>query len=217
MIIDTNFFSCLTCDAPEAWQAALSEPASITMEGILIFNNHLLFLLIVIILFVGWLLYNTIFFYEEFNTKFFSSIACDCREWEIGTGISNESFSDILLCMLFILVFGGIVLLFDFLQQIYAFKKRRTFMEVIFDMYIQLAIAALKKTLPRRFYVTTLGFGALIVRCLFRFKLVSFKTALILLLILPLSVFVLCLTLLLLPFYLAARYPTAFGEPFFFF
>jgi hypothetical protein len=208
MKIYVLFFSCLTCDAPEAWQAALSEPASIIMEDILIFNNHLLFLLIVIILFVGWLLYNT---------KFFSSIACDCREWEIGTGISNESFSDILLCMLFILVFGGIVLLFDFLQQIYAFKKRRTFMEVIFDMYIQLAIAALKKILPRRFYVTTLGFGALIVMCLFRFKLVSFKTALILLLILPLSVFVLCLTLLLLPFYLAARYPTAFGEPFFFF
>jgi cytochrome c oxidase subunit 2 len=70
MIIDTKSFSCLTCDATEAWQAGLSEPASITMEGILIFNNHLLFLLIVITLFVGWLLYNTIFFYEEFNNKF---------------------------------------------------------------------------------------------------------------------------------------------------
>jgi cytochrome c oxidase subunit 2 len=70
MIIETKFFSCLICDAPEAWQAELSEPASITMEGILIFNNHLLFLLIVITLFVGWLLYNTIFFYEEFNNKF---------------------------------------------------------------------------------------------------------------------------------------------------
>ena len=70
MIIDSIFFSSLTCDAPEAWQAGLSEPASITMEGILIFNNHLLFLLIVIVLFVGWLLYNTIFFYDEFNNKF---------------------------------------------------------------------------------------------------------------------------------------------------
>ena len=70
MITANNFFSILNCDAPEVWQASLSEPASITMEGILIFNNHLLFLLIVIVLFVGWLLYNTIFLYEEFNNKF---------------------------------------------------------------------------------------------------------------------------------------------------
>jgi hypothetical protein len=82
MVIDTNFFSCLTCDAPEAWQAALSEPASITTEGSLIFNNHLLFLLIVITLFVGWLLYNTIFFYEEFNNKFISKFV-NCKKLKI--------------------------------------------------------------------------------------------------------------------------------------
>jgi cytochrome c oxidase subunit 2 len=82
MIIDTNFFSCLTCDAPEDWQTGLSEPASITMEGILIFNNHLLFLLIVITLFVGWLLYNTIFFFEEFNNKFNSKFV-HSKELEI--------------------------------------------------------------------------------------------------------------------------------------
>ena len=68
--MDIKFFWCVTCDAPENWQVQLNEPASITMEGILIFNNHLLFLLIVITLFVGWVLYNTIFFYEEFNNKF---------------------------------------------------------------------------------------------------------------------------------------------------
>jgi cytochrome c oxidase subunit 2 len=82
MIIDTKFFSCLTCDAPEAWQTQLSEPASITMEGILIFNNHLLFLLIVITLFVGWLLYNTIVFFEEFNNKFNSKFV-HSKELEI--------------------------------------------------------------------------------------------------------------------------------------
>jgi heme/copper-type cytochrome/quinol oxidase subunit 2 len=71
MIIDILFCFYLICDAPEAWQAGLSKPASIIMmEGILIFNSHLLFVLIVIVLFVGWLLYNTIFFYEEFNNKF---------------------------------------------------------------------------------------------------------------------------------------------------
>lgn len=61
MIIDNKFLSSLICDAPESWQVGLQEPASITMEGILIFNNHLLFLLIAIVLFVSWLIYNTIF------------------------------------------------------------------------------------------------------------------------------------------------------------
>jgi hypothetical protein len=40
-------------DSPALWQTYLSDPASITMEGILIFNKHLLFLLTVIVLFVG--------------------------------------------------------------------------------------------------------------------------------------------------------------------
>ena len=33
------------CDSPALWQTYLPDPASITMEGILIFNKHLLFLL----------------------------------------------------------------------------------------------------------------------------------------------------------------------------
>jgi cytochrome c oxidase subunit 2 len=70
MIIDNKLLSSLICDVPESWQVGLQEPASITMEGILIFNNHLLFLLIAIVLFVGWLIYNTIFYYEEFSNKF---------------------------------------------------------------------------------------------------------------------------------------------------
>ena len=41
------------CDSPALWQTYLSDPANITMEGILIFNKHLLFLLTVIVLFVG--------------------------------------------------------------------------------------------------------------------------------------------------------------------
>ena len=41
------------CDSPVFWQIYLSDPANITMEGILIFNKHLLFLLTAIVLFVG--------------------------------------------------------------------------------------------------------------------------------------------------------------------
>ena len=33
----------IKCDSPDFWQTYLQEPASITMEGILIFNKHLLF------------------------------------------------------------------------------------------------------------------------------------------------------------------------------
>jgi hypothetical protein len=58
------------CDSPALWQTYLSDPASITMEGILIFNKHLLFLLTVIVLFVGWLLFYTIYYFIEYNNKF---------------------------------------------------------------------------------------------------------------------------------------------------
>ena len=47
------------CDSPAFWKTYLSDTASITMEGILIFNKHLLFLLTVIVLFVLWLLFYT--------------------------------------------------------------------------------------------------------------------------------------------------------------
>jgi hypothetical protein len=47
-------------DSPALWQTYLSDPASITIEGILIFNKHLLFLLTAIVLFVGWLLFYSI-------------------------------------------------------------------------------------------------------------------------------------------------------------
>ena len=40
-------------DSPALWQTYLSDPASITIKGILIFNEYLLFLLIVIVLFIG--------------------------------------------------------------------------------------------------------------------------------------------------------------------
>lgn len=55
------------CDTPETWQTHLSEPASATFEGILLFNKHLLFLLIAIVLLVGWLLFYAILYFSEFK------------------------------------------------------------------------------------------------------------------------------------------------------
>ena len=43
-------------EAPYFWQTGFQDPASISMEGILVFNKHLTFLLIVTVLFVGWFL-----------------------------------------------------------------------------------------------------------------------------------------------------------------
>ena len=51
-------------NSPVFWQTYLPDLASITMEGILIFNKHLLFLLIVIVL-----LLSCIIFYTKNNPK----------------------------------------------------------------------------------------------------------------------------------------------------
>ena len=51
ILLFMTFF--IKCDSPVFWQTYLSDPASISMEGILIFNKHLLFLLTVIVLFVA--------------------------------------------------------------------------------------------------------------------------------------------------------------------
>ena len=63
------FFNFNThCDSPAYWQISFQEPASITMEGILLFNKHLLFLLTVIVVFVAWLLVYTIYYFVEFTS-----------------------------------------------------------------------------------------------------------------------------------------------------
>ena len=39
--IDKKMIFITQCDSPALWQTYLSDPASISMEGILIFNKHL--------------------------------------------------------------------------------------------------------------------------------------------------------------------------------
>ena len=62
-------FFLLTCDAPDFWQLSFQDPASSIMEGILLFNKHLLFIIIMIVILVGWLLFNTIYGYDEFSSS----------------------------------------------------------------------------------------------------------------------------------------------------
>ena len=75
-------FSTIYCDSPAYWQTSLQEPASITMEGILLFNKHLLFLLTVIVVFVAWLLVYTIYYFVEFTNKYGSKFV-HSKELEI--------------------------------------------------------------------------------------------------------------------------------------
>ena len=85
-VTTTNFFKeknivsssfLLICDAPDFWQLSLQDPASSIMEGILLFNKHLLFIIVMIVVLTSWLLFNTIYSYDEFKSskpsKFFHS------------------------------------------------------------------------------------------------------------------------------------------------
>jgi len=66
-----------SCDAPEFFQLKMQDPCSSIMEGILLFNKHLLFVVILIILAVSWLLSNTIYNFDYMinstSTNFFHS------------------------------------------------------------------------------------------------------------------------------------------------
>jgi cytochrome c oxidase subunit 2 len=66
MSIEKIFF---LCDAPEFAQLRLQDPSTTTMEGLLEFNKHLLFVITVIVMLVAWLLFATISNFEEFNTQ----------------------------------------------------------------------------------------------------------------------------------------------------
>ena len=56
-------------NAAESEQMYLQDPATPYMEGLMEFNKHLLGLLVVIVLLVGWVLYFTLNIYEEFGSS----------------------------------------------------------------------------------------------------------------------------------------------------
>jgi cytochrome c oxidase subunit 2 len=58
------FNSYSFCDAAEAWQLGLQDPATPSMEGMIFFHNTLFNYLIVIAVFVFWVLYNVVVIYK---------------------------------------------------------------------------------------------------------------------------------------------------------
>lgn len=52
----TKLFTITFCDAPEAWQLGVQDPATPIIEGMLHFHNYLMIFLVTITLFVFWML-----------------------------------------------------------------------------------------------------------------------------------------------------------------
>jgi len=69
LLLVVEFFTKITynsyCDTGVEWQVDFQEAATPTMEGIINFNHNVAFVICFIVVFVGWLLTNCIFFYME--------------------------------------------------------------------------------------------------------------------------------------------------------
>ena len=58
---------CWLGDSAAAYQLGFQDPATTTMEGILAFNFHLLFVIISIVILVAWLIYIILTNFSEFS------------------------------------------------------------------------------------------------------------------------------------------------------
>lgn len=56
-------------DAAVPYQVGFQDPATTTMEGIYLFNLHLLFVIISIVIVVGWLLFSVLMNFTEFDNS----------------------------------------------------------------------------------------------------------------------------------------------------
>lgn len=66
-LILSNFLLNWVGDASVSYQLSFQDPATTTMEGIFLFNLHLLFVIIGIVVVVAWLIYSILVNFTEFN------------------------------------------------------------------------------------------------------------------------------------------------------
>jgi len=72
---DTFILSCF-CDAPKKWQLGFQDPATPTMEGMILFNGFLSIILLIIGTFVCWMLIKIInLFVPNKNTQKFTLVS----------------------------------------------------------------------------------------------------------------------------------------------
>ena len=62
-------------DAPENWQLGFQDPATPIMEGIINLHHDLMFFLCVILTFVAWMLFRTLWYFEQKQNSIPSSLA----------------------------------------------------------------------------------------------------------------------------------------------
>ena len=67
--------SSVFSDAPENWQLGFQDPATPIMEGIINLHHDLMFFLCVILTFVAWMLFRTLWYFEQKQNSLPSSLA----------------------------------------------------------------------------------------------------------------------------------------------
>nr|QVQ56634.1 cytochrome c oxidase subunit 2 [Erythrocystis saccata] len=69
-----SFFNLSFCDHAQAWQIGFQDPATPIMEGIINLHHDLMFFLCVILIFVSWILFRTIWFFENSKNEISSNL-----------------------------------------------------------------------------------------------------------------------------------------------
>jgi cytochrome c oxidase subunit 2 len=90
-------------DSPVSYQLGFQDPATTTMEGIYLFNLHLLFVIIGIVLLVGWLIYAILANFTELdNSKVANFTHSNIRNsLDIFTCVSFVKFSVSIFSLLY--------------------------------------------------------------------------------------------------------------------
>ena len=76
-------FGNVKSDAAQMFQTYLQDPSTQTVEGLLDFNGHLLIVITSIVGFVGWLLFSTVYYFEESKGTVKSPVFVHSKELEI--------------------------------------------------------------------------------------------------------------------------------------
>jgi len=63
----SNIFAhfAVSADVAKPWQLGFQDPATPTIQGIIRFHHDIIFLLVVIVVFVGWLMFRCYFHFNE--------------------------------------------------------------------------------------------------------------------------------------------------------
>jgi len=63
VVLRSKTGSVARCDAAVPWQFGIQDPATPVAEGIIRFHHNLMFVLVLVVVFVGWMLFRTLYFF----------------------------------------------------------------------------------------------------------------------------------------------------------